>query len=214
MDSDDLHRQAAFPPALLSLLPAGMPAWLHLFGGNGGARCSSLPLQSSYAMLLMISPNTGVEEAGRGLCDQRHTAVAKQLMTKLINIHTRVSPDVSSPLAGQLYCLFVWFLLHKSCIHVYVGGCGGCLYLQIEQTTPGFLKSFAFVALGSHVVVVSPACVPRVELHVPTSACLNEQDRGERLPIWSRPAVWLLTIYTEIWVGPDKLLGGYAELNA
>ena len=161
---------------------------------------------------LMISPNTGVDEAGCGLCDQQHTAAAHQLLTKLISINTRVGPSVSSPVAGQLYCLFVWLLVHKSGILVYASGCGGRVYLQIDQMTLRLLKSFAVVVLGSHVVVVSPACVPRVELHVPTSACLNEQDRGETLPIWSRPAVWLLTIYTEIWVGSDKLLGGYAWL--
>ena len=161
---------------------------------------------------LMFSLNTGVLEAEDVLSEQHTSSTAYDVMPKLNHIHLATSPHSLSAVAGQLCHLFVRLLEQGPSIFV----------CAVDRSVRTLIRSgerplhshvyFVLVVLVWHVVLLGPGCVRVSEQH--QCVAHHVQDRREMLPIFLQRALCARTILAEIWVGSDKLLGGYSELTS
>ena len=160
----------------------------------------------------MFSLNTGVLEAEDVLSEQHTSSTTYDVMPKLNHIHLATGPHSLSAVAGQLCHLFVRLLEQGPSIFV----------CAVDRSVRTLIRSgerplhshvyFVLVVLVWHVVLLGPGCVRVSEQH---QCVLHDvQDRREMLPIFLQRALCARTILAEIWVGSDKLLGGYSELTS
>jgi hypothetical protein len=160
----------------------------------------------------MFSLNTGVLEAEDVLSEQHTSSTTYDVMPKLNHIHLATGPHSLSAVAGQLCHLFVRLLEQGPSIFVCaVDRSVRTLIRSGERPLPSHV-CFVLVVLVWHVVLLGPGCVRVSEQH--QCVAHHVQDRGEMLPIFLQRALCARTILAEIWVGSDKLLGGYSELTS
>jgi len=157
----------------------------------------------------MFSLNTGVLEADDVLFEQHTSEATYDLMPKLNHIHLATSPHSLSAVAGQLCHLFVRLLEQGPSIFVCaVDRSVRTRIVSGERQLPSHV-CFVVVVLVWHVVLLGPGCVRVSEQH--QCVAHHVQDRREMLPIFLQRAVCARTMSAEIWVGSDKLLGGYRQ---
>ena len=159
----------------------------------------------------MFSLNTGVLEAEDVLSEQHTSSTTYDVMPKLNHIHLATGPHSLSAVAGQLCRLFVRLLEQGPSIFV----------CAVDRSVRTLIRSgerplhshvyFVLVVLVWHVVLLGPGCVRVSEQH--QCVAHHVQDREEMLPIFLQRAVCARTMLAEIWVGSDKLLGGYTVIQ-
>ena len=160
----------------------------------------------------MFSLNTGVLEAEDVLSEQHTSSTTYDVMPKLNHIHLATGPHSLSAVAGQLCHLFVRLLEQGPSIFVCaVDRSVRTLIRSGERPLPSHV-CFVLVVLVWHVVLLGPGCVRVSEQH--QCVAHHVQDREEMLPIFLQRALCARTMSAEIWVGSDKLLGGYNELTS
>jgi hypothetical protein len=159
----------------------------------------------------MFSLNTGVLEAEDVLSEQHTSSTTYDVMPKLNHIHLATGPHSLSAVAGQLCRLFVRLLEQGPSIFVCaVDRSVRTLIRSGERPLPSHV-CFVLVVLVWHVVLLGPGCVRVSEQH--QCVAHHVQDRGEMLPIFLQRALCARTMSAEIWVGSDKLLGGYTVIQ-